>query len=77
MQATARDTFLPLILSVGASRVQMVRTGDLSFCVVTEYPDAATADSAQTRIAEIRSQAATDLPMSMASSHAGEVFVAG
>ena len=75
--AIAKEKFVPLIMSVGAAKVQMVRTGDLSFCVVTEYADAAAADAAQARIAEIRSQAADELPMSMVSSHAGGVFANG
>ena len=40
MEALARDKFVPMIMSSGASKVQMVRTGDLSFSVVTEYEDA-------------------------------------
>lgn len=77
MVAIAQDKFAPLIMSVGARKVQMIRTGDLSFCAVTEYSDAATAQSAQARIAEIRAQAAEELPMTMTSSHAGEVFAKG
>ena len=77
MEAIARDKFMPLIMSVGATRVQSIRTGDLSFCVVTEYSDEKTANDAQARIAEIRSQAASELPMTMTSSHAGEVFANG
>lgn len=77
MEALARDKFVPLIMSCGASKVQMVRTGDLSFTVVTEYADAATAEKAQAKIAEIRSQAATELPMTMANVSAGAVFANG
>lgn len=76
MEATAREKFVPLIMSVGASRVQMIRTGDLSFSVVTEYKDEATANAAQSRIAEIRAQAAEELPMSMSGSASGSVFAA-
>jgi hypothetical protein len=77
MEATARNKFVPLVMSVGASKVNMVRTGDLSSCVITEYSDAATAQSAQDRIAEIRAQAASELPMTMLSAHAGPVFASG
>jgi len=77
MEAMARDKFVPMIMSSGANRVQMVRTGDLSLSVVTEYADAATAEKAQAKIAEIRSQAASDLPMTMASASAGAVFANG
>ena len=35
MISTATTKFIPLIMSVGASGVQMVRTGELTVCVVT------------------------------------------
>ena len=73
MIATANQKFIPLIIGVGASGVQMVRTGDLSLCVVTQYPDAETTQSAQTKIAEIREQVASDFPMTMVSAHGGLV----
>jgi hypothetical protein len=77
LETIARDKFVPLIMSVGASRVQMIRTDDLNFTVVTEYSDEATADAAQAKIAEIREQAAQELPMSMSSKAAGGVFASG
>ena len=77
LEAIARDTFVPLIMSVGASRVQMIRTGDLTFTVVTEYADEASANAAQERIAEIRAKAADELPMMMDSASAGGVFASG
>lgn len=77
LEAIARDKFVPLILSVGASRVQMIRTGDLSFSVVTEYKDEAAANAAQSKIAEIRSQASEELPMTMSGTSAGGIFANG
>ena len=74
MEALARDKFIPLIMSVGADRVRMIRTGELSFCVVTEYADEQKADAAQSKIAEIRSQAADELPMTMVNAHGGSIF---
>jgi hypothetical protein len=74
MEALAREKFVPMIMAVGADRVRMVRTGDHSFCVVTEYPDAATAQAAQARIAEIRAEATDEMPMTMASVEAGDIF---
>ena len=74
MIATANLKFVPMIMSVGASSVQMVRTGDLSISVITQYADADTATAAQERIAHIRSQAASDLPMTMDSTHGGEII---
>ena len=77
LEAVARDKFVPLIMAVGATRVQMIRTGDLSFMVVTEYADEATANAAQSKIAGIRAQAADELPMSMSAAAAGSVFASG
>lgn len=77
LEAVARDKFVPLIMSVGASRVQMVRTGEFSFSVITEYKDEAAANEAQSKIAEIRSQASEELPMTMSGVSAGAVFAAG
>ncbi len=77
MEALARDKYVPLVKSVGAQRVNMVRVADRSFMVVTEYADAAAADAAQARIAEIRSQAAEELPMKMTAAMGGDVFAAG
>ena len=74
MEAMARDKYVPLIMSVGAQRVTMVQTGDMTFSVVTEYADAAAAESAQARIAEIRSTATQELPMSLSSASGGKVF---
>ncbi|MDC0162060.1 hypothetical protein OAI87_00495 [Paracoccaceae bacterium] len=70
----AQDKFVPMIMSVGASGVQMVRTGDLSMMVVTQFVDEATGMSAQEKIAEIRSKAAEEFPMTMESSYAGSVM---
>lgn len=54
METLAREKYVPLVQSVGAQRVSMVRTADKGFMVVTEYADAAAAEAAQAKIAEIR-----------------------
>tara|TARA_B100001059_G_scaffold191332_1_gene194458 strand:+ start:495 stop:779 length:285 start_codon:yes stop_codon:yes gene_type:complete len=74
MIQTAQDKFVPMIMSVGASSVQMVRTGALSMMVVTQFSDEATGVKAQEKIADIRSKAAKQFPMNMESSHAGSVM---
>ena len=74
MIATANEKYVPLVMSVGATGVQMVRTGDLTMCVITQYSDAATAAAAQEKIAEVRKQAAGEFTMTMEGVHAGEVF---
>lgn len=77
LEAIARDTFVPLIMSVGATRVQMIRTGDHSFSVVTEYSDEAAAMAAQEKIAKIREKATNELPMTMNGTASGAVFAHG
>ena len=74
MIQTALDKFVPMIMSVGATGVQMVRTGDLSMMVVTQFLDDVTAMTAQEKIAGIRSKAAEEFPMKMESSHAGSIM---
>ena len=74
MEALARKQYVPLVMSMGASPVKMVQTGELSFAVITTYDSEETATAAQQRIAEIRAQAATEMPMKMESSMQGGVF---
>ena len=77
MLATAQEKYVPMILSVGATGVQMVRTGDATMCVITQYSDAGTASAAQAKIAELRSQASSEFTMTLDGVHAGEVMAAG
>ncbi len=77
MESLARDKYVPLVMSVGASSVRMVRTGELTFSVITEYADQATAEAAQARIADIRAQAAEEMPMAMDGVSGGQVFASG
>ena len=77
LEAIARDKFVPLILSVGATGVQMVRTGDHSFSVVTHYADEAAAMAAQEKITQIRATATQELPMTMDTATGGAVFASG
>lgn len=74
MLAAANDKFIPMIIKVGASKVQIMRTGESSICVITRYKDAGTAVAAQQRIAHIRSQAASEFPMTIVSTQAGEII---
>ena len=73
MISKANEKFVPLIIANGATGVQMVRTGDLSICVITQYPDAAAAQAAQAKIAGLREQVAKEFPMTMTSAHGGDV----
>ena len=77
LEAIARDKYVPLIMSMGAVSVNMIRTGEDTFTVMTHYTDEAAATSAAEKIAAIRAQAADELPMSMASTSAGAVFASG
>jgi hypothetical protein len=75
MEAMARDQFAPLIMKVGAESVDFIQTGDLTFSVITKYSDEATGVAAGQKIAEIRGQAATQLPVRMVSGVSGTTFV--
>ena len=77
MEALARYKYVPMVMALGAQSVNMVRTGDLSFVVVTTYADETAADAAQARIDAIREEAAEELPMQMTSVHRGSTFASG
>jgi hypothetical protein len=77
MEALARDKYVPMIMALGAQSVDMMRTDDLNFVVVTKYADAATAEAAQAKIDAIRDQAAGEMPMTMASVERGSTFASG
>ncbi len=74
MEALARDKYVPMVKAVGANAVQMVRTGENSFSVVTHYSDEAAAQAAQDKITAIRAEAADELPMTLQSASGGAVF---
>ena len=75
MEAIAKDKFGPMIMAVGANSVDFIRTGDKNMCVVTKYKDEATGIAAVSKIAEIRGQAASTLPVRMVSDVKGSAFV--
>ena len=74
MKALTREKYVPLVMSIGASSVKMVQTRELSFALITTYDNEETATAAQKRIAEIRAQAAMEMPMKIESSMQGGVF---
>ncbi len=74
MAATAQNKFVPAIKALGALHVFFISTGEKSFRVASIYPDQATADAASAKQAELRSQAKTELPVSMVGEERGEVF---
>ena len=75
MEAIAKDKFGPMIMAVGASSVDFIQTGDKTMAVVTKYKDEATGAAAIAKIAEIRGQAASTLPVRMVSDVKGSAFV--
>ncbi|NRB18830.1 MAG: hypothetical protein HRU33_15035 [Rhodobacteraceae bacterium] len=76
MLAAAKEKYVPMIMSIGATAVQMVRTGDLTMCVITQYSDSDAAAAAQEKIAELRSQASSEFTMTMEGVYAGDVIAA-
>ncbi len=74
MEAIAKDKFGPLVMSCGASSVDFIRTGEMTMSVITKYTDEATGKTALEKIAEIRGQAASTLPVKMVSDVKGSAF---
>ncbi len=74
MEEIGRSKFVPMIMSVGATAVQMVRTGENNLSVISHFTNSESAAEAKEKIAAIRSQAATELPMTMLDAKEGEVF---
>ena len=70
----AKEKYVPLIMSLGAISIKMIRTDEFKFMVITEWPNAEKGKEAAMKIAEIREQAAEEFENTMVSSHAGEVF---
>ena len=75
MEAIARDKFGPMIMAVGASSVDFVQTGHKTMCVVTKYKDEATGTAALAKIAEIRGQAASPMPIRLVSDVKVSAFI--
>ena len=74
MEAVARNKFQPMVMLMGASGVQFLRTGALTMSVVTHFADEAAATDAKAKIAVIRAKAADELPIKMDTSVCGNVF---
>lgn len=49
-----RDKRLPALKALGAKRIVVVRTSTRTSAAITEWPDAATRDAAETAIAAVR-----------------------
>lgn len=77
METLARDKYVPMVMALGAQSVDMVRTGDLNFVVITKYADEAAADAAQAKIDAIRAEAADELPMTLSGVDRGSSFASG
>ena len=75
MESIAREKFGPLVMSCGASSVDFIQTGANTMSVITKYQDEAAGKAAMMKIAEIRGQAASTLPVKMISDAKGSAFV--
>lgn len=73
-EKAAREKFLPTLKSFGAVNAYFMYTGDMTFNVVTIYPDEATATAAIAKQDAMRSQAAADMPVHMVGESRGDVF---
>lgn len=77
MRAEARNKYAPAVMSLGASHVYFIETGESTFKVVTIYPDEATANGARDKQNAVRAKAASELPVKMVGEHRGEIFASG
>ena len=75
MEAIAKDKFGPMIMAVVLVQSILSKPVTKTMCVVTKYKDEATGTAALAKIAEIRGQAASTLPVRMVSDVKGSAFV--
>ena len=75
LEAIAKDKFGPMIMAVGTSSVDFVQTSDKTMVVITKYKDETTGKAAIAKIAEIRGQAASTLPVRMVSDVKASAFI--
>ncbi|MFA3917337.1 hypothetical protein [Ruegeria hyattellae] len=67
------ETRLPALRNLGASRVTVVRTSERTSAAITEWPDAATRDAAETAIAAVRNKVQSEDFSRMTGEMKGEV----
>jgi hypothetical protein len=65
MEILAREKYILLVMSMGASPIKRMQTSELSFAVITTYDSEEIATVAQQHIAEIQVQATSEMPMKM------------
>ena len=68
------EKYVPMIMSMGAKSVNMCKTEELNFMVITEWSNGQVTKEAADKIASIREQASEEFDNIMISSHAGETF---
>ena len=73
-EKTAQEKYVPGLKALGALHAYFIYTGDMTFNVVTIYPDEAVASAAIAKQNAMRSQAAADMPVSLISEARGAVF---
>ncbi|MDP5217622.1 hypothetical protein Q5Y75_10365 [Ruegeria sp. 2205SS24-7] len=64
---------LPALRELGATRVTVVRTSERTSAAISEWPDAATRDAAETAIAAVRSKVQSEDFSRMTGEMKGEV----
>ena len=74
MITSLTDKYIPMIMKLGAISVELVRTGNLSICVITQYPDANFVGLVQAKIAEIKDQVTKESSFFFVNTIVGEVI---
>jgi hypothetical protein len=73
-EKTAQEKYIPGLKALGALHAYFIYTGDMTFSVITIYPDEAVASAAIAKQNAMRSQAAADMPVSLISEARGAIF---
>lgn len=71
-----QDKYVPWNLSLGATQTMMIQVAEDETAIVSVFPDQATRDAAQARIAELRQQGGSEFSSTMLGEVSGEIRAA-
>ena len=77
MKETKQSKFIPMLMSLGAVNAYNIWTSETTAMQVTVFPDEAAKSSAMKKIAEIRSQGASEFSATMTKAEEGHVIAHG
>lgn len=68
-----QEKYMPGVRAMGADHAMVVETGDGESAIIATYPDQATRDAAEEKIAAMRAQGASEFDTTMTGELKGEV----